>query len=123
MLSTTTFSSLSFGEWELVASSDVEGRFYWDRDKVRVSQGLIYSYLLQNYIKPNEVGNLSATVYIESDCQRMSVLRLSFSSYKQAMAEGQADNTYTLNDQKVYPLPTSFFGVFLNKVCDYVNNN
>jgi hypothetical protein len=124
LLSTTMFSSLAFGEWELlVADSDGE-EIYWDRDKVRVNQGLVYWYLLVNYLKPSETGTLSATKYQESDCQRMSVLDLSTSFYKQAMAEGQAWGTRTSPNPEVsYPPPSSSNGIVLKRVCDYVNLN
>jgi len=124
LLSTTMFSSQSFGEWELlVVNSDGE-EFYWDKDKVRVNQGLVYWYVLVDYLKPSETGTLSATKYQESDCQRMSNLDLSTSFYKQAMAEGQAWGTYTIPNPKVsYPTLSSSIGIVLKVVCDYVNTN
>ena len=124
LLSTTMFSSLSFGEWELIGATTDGDEFYWDRDKVRVNQGLVYWYVLFDYLKPTETGTLSVTVYQESDCQRMSILDLSTSFYKQAMAEGQAWSTYTNPNPEVsYPSPSSSSGYALKEVCDYVNSN
>ena len=126
LLSTTTFSSQSFGEWdlgEIIIDPYVE--FYWDRRKVRSSNGLVYWYFLQNYMKPTEpYGYLSLTIYYESDCQRMSIEELSYAFYKQAMAEGQAEDTYTSPNPKVsYPTLSSSIGIVLKEVCDYVNFN
>ena len=123
LLSTTMFSSLSFGEWELRVTSKSGDDFYWDRDKVRVNQGLVYWYLLVNNLKPTETGILSATVYQESDCQRMSITDLSLSFYKQAMAEGQAETITKSNPEVSYPSLSSSNGIVLKEVCDYVNLN
>ena len=125
LLSTTMFSSQSFGEWELgTIGTDPYSEYYWDRDKVRVNKGLVYWYLLANYLKPTETGTLSVKVYFESDCQRMSILDLSLSFYKQAMAEGQAWETHSEKNAEVtYPPITAPFGYVLNEVCHYVNLN
>lgn len=123
LLSTTTFSSLSFGEWELVAESITGTENYWDKDRVRVSGGLVYYYVLQNLLKPNSTGDFSTVFYAESSCQRMSIAYLSFSFYKQAMAGGVAETSNPPNPDTTYVEPGTIAYDTLSAVCDYVNSN
>lgn len=123
LLSTTTFSSLSFGEWELATISSNDDTFFWDKDRVRVRGGLVYWYGLTDFLKP-EQGYLSLTEYSESDCQRMSVTILSLSMYKQAMGRGEPELTHNYDDDDIrYLEPGSAGYIRLSAVCDYVNSN
>tara|TARA_Y100000385_G_C12874007_1_gene542811 strand:+ start:320 stop:679 length:360 start_codon:yes stop_codon:yes gene_type:complete len=118
------FSSLSFGEWELVY---VGGNItlYWDRDNVRTSGGLVYWYAMQDLggIKGPD-GSASMKWYRESNCQRLSSKDLNFTIYVQAMAKGKQNYTIPYEDSEVrYPEPEDPWYVVLSSVCDYVNSN
>jgi len=74
LLTTTTFSSLSFGEWEQTGESLDGTRVFFDNERLRVRQGqIVYFYLMLDYLKPSKLGHMSAVSYIEGDCNRMSI--------------------------------------------------
>ena len=122
LLSTATFSSLSFGDWELAAATADGDMIYWDKDRVRVSGGLVYYYFLQSLLKPS-AGTFSRIVYAEGNCQRMSTTHLSYSFYKQALGEGVAETLNPPNPDITYPEPGTVANSILSAVCDYVNSN
>jgi len=124
LLTTTTFSSLSFGEWELAHEGGHIG-LYWDRDNVRTSGGLVYWYAMQDLggIKGPD-GSASMKWYRESNCQRLSFKDLNFTTYVQTMAKGKQNYTVPFEDSEVqYPEPESPWYALLSSVCDYVNSN
>jgi len=122
LLSTIMFSSLSFGEWELVATNTDETELYVDFDKIRVRGGFVYWTVPQNLLKPR-FGFLSATVYTESDCRRRSYTTLSFSFYAQAKGKGEAESTDNNPSDLEYPRSGSAQELLINEVCDHANLN
>ena len=64
---TFLFSTTSWGEWNFVIETRGD-KLYYDKDRIRKSGKSIYFWELNDYIKPNEWGSLSVTLYIELDC-------------------------------------------------------
>ena len=122
LLTTTTFSSLSFGEWKLVTTNTGGTEFYLDFDKIRIRGGFVYWTILQNRLKPSD-GILSSTIYTESDCRRRSYTSLSYSFYAQAMGKGEAEITNSNPSDLEYPSSGSPQETLINEVCDYANLN
>ena len=78
LLSTTTFSSLSFGEWRLTVESEVT-HFYWDPENIKKIDGLVYSWFLLDYQENSpESDNLSMMINVEIDCQTLASKDLSY---------------------------------------------
>ena len=81
LLSTTTFSSLSFGEWRLTVETEVT-HFYWDPKNIKKIDGLVYSWFLLDYQEESpESGIRSMMINVEIDCQTLASKDLSYVSY------------------------------------------
>ena len=85
LLSTITFSSLSFGEWIKSAESE-DGSFYINFSDIREADGYVYWWQLNDLIEPNK-GTLSATTYHQTDCGWFRTKYLRGKRYKANMAE------------------------------------
>ena len=103
LLSTTTFSSLSFGEWVKSAESE-DGSFYINFSDIRKDDGYVYWWQLNDLIEPNNKDILSATTYRQTDCLWFRTKYLRGKSYKANMAEGTAEREYDSNNPRwIYP--------------------
>ena len=119
LLSTTTFSSLSFGEWVKSAESE-DGSFYINLSDIRKVDGYVYWWQLNDLIEPNNKEILSATTYHQTDCLWFRTKYLRGKSYKANMAEGTAERKYDYDDPKwIYPAG-HLQGKIMQDVCDYV---
>ena len=122
LLSTTTFSSLSFGEWELIEGNE---NVYWDPENIRDDNGSVYFWILVDFGEL-EVwdDSQSRTVYIELDCASLGFKELTFAKYKTHMAAGSPFETRTPPNQNMkYETPDTPMYSFNAKVCDYVGSN
>ena len=122
LLSTITFSSLSFGEWRLAVGTEVTN-FYWDPENIKKSDGLVYSWFLLDYREEStESDSLSMMINVETDCETLASEDLSYVSYKQHMAGGFPSRTDTPESPEIVFHPMFSPRYRLTKVvCDYVN--
>ena len=123
LLSTTTFSPLSFGEWRLTVETEVT-HFYWDPKNIKKIDGLVYSWFLLDYQEESpESDNLSMMINVEIDCQTLASKDLSYVSYKQQMAEGFPSRTDTPVSPEIvfYPMITPRYRL-TKLVCDSVDD-
>ena len=124
MLSTLTaslmFSASSFAAWTPVAkSASGSSTNYVDLDRIRKVNGLVYYWMIQDFLEPGSDGALSYKVYAKADCQTMLEMKLSFSAYKLPMAEGTATSTFTPDPQWDYAEPDSVLEATLEAVCNH----
>ena len=118
LLSTTTFSSLSFGEWVKSAESE-DGSFYINLSDIRKVDGYVYWLQLNDLIEPSK-GILSATTYHQTDCLFFRTKYLRGKVFKANMAEGTAEREYDYDNPKwIYPAG-HLQGQIMQDVCDYV---
>ena len=119
LLSTATFSSLSFGEWVKSAESE-DGSFYINLSDIRKVDGYVYWWQLNDLIEPNNKGVLSATTYHQTDCLWSRTKYLRGKVFKANMAEGTAEREYDYDNPKwIYPAG-HLQGQIMQDVCDYV---
>jgi len=107
------------GDWNYVEEN--EGyTFYYDKDRVRKSGKYIYFWLLSDFIKPDENGNLSGRTYNELDCSIFRFKILKFQLFNNSMGEGKntKDITPSDEDEWVYPRPDSVNEFVHNKICE-----
>ena len=124
LLSTTTFSSLSFGEWRLTVETEVT-HFYWDPENIKKIDGLVYSWFLLDYQEQSpESDNLSMMINVEIDCQTLASKDLSYVSYEQHMAKGFPSRTDTpkITEIVFYPMITPRYRL-TKLVCNSVDDN
>ena len=124
LLLTTTFSSLSFGEWRLTVETEVTN-FYWDPENVKKSDRLVYSWLLLDYREESpEYDSLSMMINVETDCETLASKDLTYVSYKQHMAGGSPIRTDTPENPEIvfHPMITPRYRL-TKEVCDYINTN
>ena len=121
---TFLFSNTSWGEWTYV-TKDVDGeqKYYYDKDRVRKSGKYHYFWILQDYIKPSEWGDLSSTRYIQLECSIFRHKSLKFQTYNKSMGEGKMTTDMTPPDEWVYPKPDSISEYMNNKICEENNSN
>ena len=124
LLSTTTLSSLSFGEWRLTVETKVT-HFYWDPGNIKKIDGLVYSWFLLDYQEASpDSDSLSMTINVEIDCQTLASKDLRYVSYKQHMARGFPSRTETPESPEILFRPIITPRYRLTKVvCDLVVDN
>lgn len=122
LLSTTTFSSLSFGEWVKSAESE-DGSFYIKLNDIEKVDRYVYWWQLNDLLEPNNKGILSATTYHQTDCLWFRTEYLRGKVYKANMADGTAAREYDYENPKwIYPAG-HLQGQIMQDVCDYINSN
>ena len=123
LLSTTTFSSLSFGEYELV--DFVEGtKYFIDFDRIRKARGKVYAWMMQSFPEQTESGIGSIEAYNEVECELFRLRIIRYNAFAQDLARGTPFTSFNEeNPEWVYPRPNSVNETQLSSVCDYVNSN
>lgn len=118
LLSTTTFSSLSFGEWISLGDSTNGAELYVDFEQMRKSDGRVYWTYLRDNLEPDENGTLSLTVDMEGNCADLGTKILSTTIYEQPMASGSEEKTVNQdNAETIYSKSDSVMGYMLQVVC------
>ena len=115
---TFLFSTTSWGDWNYVVENKSGSKFYYDKDRVRKSGKYLYFWMLTDYIKPSEMGDLSETKYIQLDCSIFRSKRLKFQSYNKSMGEGEKTFDSTPPEKWMYPKPNSKKEEVYNKICE-----
>ena len=118
LFSTVMFSSSSYAGWTKVGE-DVNGKtFYVDYERIRIHDGYVYWWDLQDYLKPTSQGHLSAKTYNQGDCKLFRLKKLRLSIHKEPMG---GDTGGTLNEpdkEWTYPSPNSVNETVLKQVCN-----
>ena len=109
----------SYAEWFKVGESTAGYVAYFEIDTIKEHGGYIYYWVMLDYLIPTEVGNMSASRYLQGECGVGRVKTLTMIFYKQPMGEGSGE---TLDGAEwTYP-PSGSIGMgLLNDVCDLVN--
>jgi len=92
---TFLFSTTSWGDWSYVTENIFGSKFHYDKDRVRKSGKYLYFWMLTDYIKPTEYGDLSETKYIQLDCSVFRYKNLKFQTYNKSMGEGKMTTDMT----------------------------
>ncbi len=112
------FSSLSYAGWTKIGTSEHGNTFYVDFERIRKHEGYVYWWELTDYLKPNEIGRLSAIVYIQGDCKRLRYKFLSDSYHDKPMGGGKRMSSSNIPDKEWrYPSPNSVSEFVQKSVC------
>ena len=118
-LSYILFPSTSLGEWKYVSTSIAKDVFYVDYDRIRLNNGNVYFWILNDYLKPLSAGFKSSKTYMMGDCEMYRVKSLSSTFYTGQMGKG--DLRTVNNEQKwIYPIPNSIDDAILKSVCEKI---
>ena len=121
LIFTVMFSSPSYAEWTKVSESVDGTTFYVDFERIRKHGGYVYYWVLSDYLKPNEFGDLSAKVYKQGDCKLFRNKTLSENYFIEPMGGGTPKVWELTKFQKdwMYPSPNSVDEFVLKTVCAY----
>jgi len=116
---TFLFSNTSWGEWSYITEGVNGDKFYYDKDRLRKSKKLLYFWILGDFIKRVEMGNLSVKLYVVLDCSILRWKGLRAQGYKNSMGEGKIVGDITPEKEKWrYPPPNSSYDILFNKICE-----
>ena len=117
---TVMFSSPSFADWKKVSESVDGDTFYVDFERIRKHDGYVYWWELGDYLKPDELGDLSSKTYKQGDCKLFRYKFLSGSFYTEPMGGGTPSASSNEPDKEWrYPPPNSSIEFILKSVCKY----
>ena len=121
LATTVAFASPVFAEWTKVSEGVSSGNTWFiDYDTVKENDGYVYYWVLVDYLKPDQFGDLSVKVLNELDCDIPRKFRnLSWIFYKQPMGIGSGDTETASSDEWIYPSPNSVNETVTNAACDY----
>ena len=82
---------------------------YVDFERMRKHDGFVYFWQLDDYLKPNRFGDLSAKTYVQGDCKLFRYKFLSGSFHKEPMGGGTGEGSTVPESHKAwrYPYPNS----------------
>jgi len=93
LISNLGFSNSSKAEWMFLSEDAVKGNKYYIRaDSIKKDDSFVYAWVMSNFIKPNEFGNLSYKSYHQMSCEtpiKSKMLSLRF--FKGPMGEGESE--------------------------------
>ena len=115
--STLMFASPAYADWEAVAVSADGDTYYVDFERMRTNGSNVYFWVLEDYLKPEEDGDLSSKVYHQSECEMFRLKMISVLFHKQPMGEGSVETYSPPNPEWMYPPPTSAYEIILKEVC------
>ena len=123
LLSTTTFSSLSFGDWEFVSES--HGILHHiDLDRIKNVSGNISAWTMHSYSEQTDDGVFSFETESEVDCGLFRARTFTLNFFDQKMASGNIlRSTKSEDPDWQHPSRDSAAEKILTIVCDYVNSN
>ena len=108
-------------KWTKV-SEDLEGdTYYVDFQRIRKHDSYVYWWVLTDFLKPDEDGDLSYKAYHQGDCKLFRYKYLSVSRYKEPMGSGSGFNVPTASLPKDwnYPSPKSSIEIILKAICKH----
>ena len=98
---------------------NVGATFYVDFERIRKHDGYVYYWVLTDFLKPDEDGDLSAKTYNQGDCKKFRYKWLSASFHKEPMGGGTGDVQEPVKKGWKYPSPDSSGETILKLVCAY----
>ena len=115
------YSSTSFARWKGVAESP-NSKIFVETTSIKKSNGYIYYWVMQNYTKPTEFGDLSSKRLHETDCEvPLKIKTLAAMFYNGPMGTNEVTgtvNTETLKKKSYeYAIPGSVREIEINFVC------
>ena len=111
------FSSPSYSEWTLVGENVLGTIIYVDFETIRIVDGYVYYWKLQDFLKPTKYGRLSTKTYMQGDCKLFRRKSLSYSQHNSPMGGGTGDSGSPENPKWDYPPPNSSIENILKTVC------
>ena len=109
------------GHWKKVTTGSNGYVFYINLLSIEESDSKVYFWQLIDYIEPDEYGDMSAKIYIESDCVNLRYKWITFSYHKESMGRDstvQKKPTKNLSRWQVAS-PHSTSKSILDYVCNY----
>ena len=114
------FSTPSYGEWTKVSiSATNKTTFYVDFERIRKQGGIIYYWILSDFLKPKH-GDWSSKIYVQGDCNLFREKILNASYHKKPMGEGPPSMLSSEPDKNWhYPPPNTSMELILKEVCNH----
>ena len=111
----------SYGEWTKVTSGKSNGEIYYvDIDTIKENGGYIYWYQMDDYMKRDEFGDMSALLFQQGECGLNRSRMLSGIFYKQPMGINESSRETVKNPEWTYTFPGQINSSLLDYACDYV---
>ena len=112
------FPSKSFAEWEWVVENVDGDSYYLDFDTISRHNDYVYVWVLSDYAKRDEYGDISSKSYHLVECTKSRYKYLSDSYYTQRMAKGEPSEQSNEPDiEWTYPVKDSVDEVLLEEAC------
>ena len=109
------------GEWHKLFRADNGYLYYVDLSSIKTN-GNVYYWELNDYLKPNKFGDLSVEVLKETDCNVPRKFRfLSQLYYTQPMGKGSTVLTNNKPSEWHYITPSSIMAGISDFVCNYAS--
>ena len=118
LLLTVMFPSISFAEWTKVGENNLGNRIYFDLERIRKHDGHVYFWSMNDYLKPDNLGNFSVKIYRQVDCNvfRSKILIFTFHREPMGVDTGETSEPIEMKNWE-YPQPNSILELILNEVC------
>ena len=111
----------SYGEWTKVTAGVNNGEIYYvDLDTIKENGGYIYWYQMDDYLKRDKFGDMSALTYQQGDCGSNRSRMLAGIFYKQPMGISESSRETAKNPEWTYTFPGQINATLLDYVCAYV---
>ncbi len=112
----------SWADWTKVGT-DSEGQTqYVNLDVFESNEKYIYYWVMTNYPKIDEYGDLSGTMFLQGDCTTFEVRALSYGFYKGSKATGEVSKQDSIN-KEWDSFPEESLGMIgLKKICEAAKN-
>ena len=118
LILTFLFPVSSFADWTKLGNNNDDTTYYLDVETIKESNGLVYYWLLIDYLKPIESGILSAKQLQELNCNTPRKERtLSASYYSKRMGKGTRLGTVNKEQEWMYSQPNTVLKVIIDNVC------
>ena len=115
----------SYGEWikvtKSISGSGKGDTYYVDIDTIRENGGYVYWYYMNDYMKRDKYGDMSALIYQQGDCGLNSYRMLSGIFYQQPMGINESAREIAKNPEWTYTFPGQINAHLLDYVCNYVD--
>ena len=115
-----TFLLPAKDHWEKVTIGSNGYVFYINLLSIEEKGSKIYFWQLIDYLNPDEYGDMSAKIYIESDCVNLKYKWISFSYHKMSMGKDTTELKKPTKDLSRWQtaLPNSTSKSILDYVCN-----
>ena len=118
---TLLLSPTGWSKWVEVVIMETGNSYYVDDGRIKKIGKYIYYWELEDFLRPDEWGDMSNMIYKEVDCEMLRYKHLKFITYKQPMGKGTANANMIPPDRWYYPPSNTAFEHITNIVCDYVD--